>query len=171
MGFIWAEPARIPIALPQTMADLFTVLILTLMDSGSLDQARQEIDAFAASAAATPGDLAGLEVRLALAENRMKDALGAFRALEAAASENPWKSHLSMYYAARLGQLERAGYWAETAYLSNDPDLFYPYHSLRLPEDWPQHEALRAAFDKPDLKRLFEVRRRNLAAAADGSDE
>ena len=119
----------------------------------------------------TPGDLASLEVRIALAEDRADEALRAFRGLEAAASENPWASHLAMVYAVRLGQLERAGYWAETAYLSNDPDLFYPYHSLRLPEDWPQHEALRAAFDKPDLKRLFEVRRRNLAAAAKTSDE
>ena len=163
--------ARKAIALSPETKNERVVLILSLIDSGQLEEARDEIDAFAASVAVTPGDLASLEVRLALAEDRADNALRAFRALEAAASENPWASHLAMYYAVRLGQLERAGYWAETAYLSNDPDLFYPYHSLRLPEDWPQHEALRAAFDKPDLKRLFEVRRRSLAAAVKDSDE
>jgi TolB-like protein/Tfp pilus assembly protein PilF len=154
--------ARQAIALSPGTTNERVILILSLIDSNRFAEARSEIDAFAVSAAATPGDLASVEVRLALAENRMDDALDAFRALEAAASENPWASHRAMYYAVRLGQLERAGYWAETAYLSNDPDLPYPYHSLRLPEDWPQHEALRAALDKPDLKRLFEVRRRNL---------
>ena len=163
--------ARRAIALSPQTANERVALILSLIDSGQLEEARGEIEAFAALAAATAGHLAGLEVRLELAEGRTDEALRAFRALEAAASENPWDSHLAMVYAVRLGQLERAGYWAETAYLSNDPDLFYPYHSLRLPEDWPQHEALRAAFDKPDLKRLFEVRRRNLEAVAEDSDE
>lgn len=43
-----------------------------------------------------------------------------------------------------------------------DGSLFVYYTKITLPEDYEDHPSLRKAFDKPELKKLFELRRKNI---------
>jgi TolB-like protein/class 3 adenylate cyclase/predicted Zn-dependent protease len=51
----------------------------------------------------------------------------------------------------------------EKAYASREVDLVY-YTRIILPEDYADHPALKKAFDKPELKKLFELRRKNIGS-------
>jgi len=74
------------------------------------------------------------------------------------------RGELSAYFAELyldLGKLDDVAYWLETAYQNRDPTLVF--HSMfTLPEHLPDHPALQAALNKPELNALFEIRRRNL---------
>ena len=56
---------------------------------------------------------------------------------------------------------DKAAQMIEKAYVSRDVTLLY-YSRITLPEDYPDHPALKKAFDKPELNKLFEIRRKNL---------
>ena len=60
-----------------------------------------------------------------------------------------------------LKMWEKAAGEIEKAYASREVRLVY-YTKITLPEDYADHPALRKAFDKPELKKLFELRRKNL---------
>jgi len=62
-----------------------------------------------------------------------------------------------------LKMWEKAAREIEKAYASREVRLVY-YTKITLPEDYADHPALRKAFDKPELKKLFELRRKNLRA-------
>ena len=63
-----------------------------------------------------------------------------------------------------LGMLEEAANWLEKAYENREYRLVYSSRpsGLTLPENLPDHPALQAALDKPELNALFEIRRKNL---------
>ena len=60
-----------------------------------------------------------------------------------------------------LGMWDKAAEAIEKAYASRDVTLVF-YSRIKLPEDYPDHPALKKAFDKPELNKLFEIRRKNL---------
>ena len=60
-----------------------------------------------------------------------------------------------------LAMWEQAALEIEKAYTSREVRLVY-YTKITLPEDYADHPALRKAFDKPELRKLFELRRKNL---------
>ena len=60
-----------------------------------------------------------------------------------------------------LGMWEKAASEIEKAYASREVRLVY-YTKITLPEDYADHPALKKAFDKPELRKLFELRRKNL---------
>ena len=60
-----------------------------------------------------------------------------------------------------LGMWEKAAVEIEKAYASREVRLVY-YTKITVPEDYADIPALRKAFDKPELKKLFELRRKNL---------
>jgi tetratricopeptide (TPR) repeat protein len=60
-----------------------------------------------------------------------------------------------------LEMWEKAAEEIEKAYASREVGLVY-YTKITLPEDYSDHPALRKAFDKPELNKLFELRRRNI---------
>ena len=60
-----------------------------------------------------------------------------------------------------LGMWEKAAIEIEKAYASREVRLVY-YTKITVPEDYANHPALKKAFDKPELKKLFELRRKNL---------
>jgi TolB-like protein/class 3 adenylate cyclase/tetratricopeptide (TPR) repeat protein len=62
-----------------------------------------------------------------------------------------------------LGVWEKAALEIEKAYASREVRLVY-YTKITVPEDYADHPALKRAFDKPELKKLFELRRKNLKA-------
>ena len=68
-----------------------------------------------------------------------------------------------------LGMLEEAAYWFEKAYENREVELVVPFGpgGLTLPENLPDHPALQAALDKPELNALFEIRRKNLGLTSD----
>jgi len=68
-----------------------------------------------------------------------------------------------------LGMLDEATYWLEKAYDNREYELVFPFRpsDSALPEDLPDHPALQAAFDKPELNALFEIRRKNLGRKSD----
>ena len=69
-----------------------------------------------------------------------------------------------------LGMLEEAAYWLEKAYDNHDLELVFSIYRpgrSTLPEHLPDHPALQAALDKPELNALFEIRRRNLKLKRD----
>ena len=68
-----------------------------------------------------------------------------------------------------LEMLEEAAYWFEKAYENREPQLVFPSWGpgFTLPENLPDHPALQAAFDKPELNALFEIRRKNLGLTND----
>ncbi len=72
------------------------------------------------------------------------------------------------FYLARIGIFyleldmpEKAAYWFERSYQERSSYLTGDYR-ITLPEDLPDHPALRKAFDKPGLNALFELRRKHL---------
>ena len=68
-----------------------------------------------------------------------------------------------------LGMLEEAAYWLEKAYENREFELVFSLRpgSHLLPENLPDHPALQAALDKPELNALFEIRRKNLILTND----
>ncbi|MCH8233945.1 MAG: hypothetical protein IIB82_15060 [Bacteroidetes bacterium] len=68
-----------------------------------------------------------------------------------------------------LGMHEEAAYWFEKAYENRELELMLPLGpgGLTLPENLPDHPALQAALDKPELNALFEIRRKNLGLTND----
>ena len=60
-----------------------------------------------------------------------------------------------------LKMWEKAGSEIEKAYIDREVRLVY-YSKITVPEDYPDHPALKKAFDKPELKKLFELRRKNI---------
>jgi TolB-like protein/class 3 adenylate cyclase/Flp pilus assembly protein TadD len=60
-----------------------------------------------------------------------------------------------------LGMWEKAAMEIEKAYTSREVRLVY-YTNITLPEDYADHPALKKAFDKPELNKLFELRRKNI---------
>ena len=63
----------------------------------------------------------------------------------------------------QLEMWEKAAREIEKAYASREVDLVY-YTRIILPEDYADHPALKKAFDKPELKKLFELRRKNIGS-------
>jgi len=60
-----------------------------------------------------------------------------------------------------LGMWDKAAQSIDKAYESRDVTLVY-YSRITLPDNYPDHPALKKAFDKPELNKLFEIRRKNL---------
>ena len=60
-----------------------------------------------------------------------------------------------------LNMWEKAAVEIEKAYVSREVRLVY-YSKITLPEDYANHPVLKKAFDKPELRKLFELRRKNL---------
>jgi len=60
-----------------------------------------------------------------------------------------------------LKMWEKAAEEIEKAYASREVRLVY-YTRITMPEDYADHPALKKAFDKPELKKLFAIRRQNL---------
>ena len=60
-----------------------------------------------------------------------------------------------------LKMWEKAAQEIEMAYASREVRLVY-YTKISLPEIYGDHPALKKAFDKPELKKLFELRRKNI---------
>ena len=60
-----------------------------------------------------------------------------------------------------LGMWDKAAQSIEKAYASRDVTFVF-YSRITIPEDYPDHPALKKAFDKPELNKLFEIRRKNL---------
>jgi hypothetical protein len=56
---------------------------------------------------------------------------------------------------------DKAAQSIDKAYESRDVTLVY-YSRITLPDNYPDHPALKKAFDKPELNKLFEIRRKNL---------
>jgi len=59
---------------------------------------------------------------------------------------------------------EEVAYWFEKAYDNREFGLLFGF---TLPENLPDHPALQAALDKPELNALFEIRRKNLGLTKD----
>jgi len=57
-----------------------------------------------------------------------------------------------------MGMNMEAAYWLEKVF-DNRED---PFTHITLPENLPNHPALQAVFDKPELNALFEIRRKYL---------
>ena len=62
-----------------------------------------------------------------------------------------------------LKMWEKAAAEIEKAYAAREVRLVY-YTKITIPEDYPDHPALRKAFDKPELRKLFELRRKNIGS-------
>lgn len=60
-----------------------------------------------------------------------------------------------------LKMWEKAAGEIEKAYTAREVGLVY-YSKMTIPEDYADHPALKKAFDKPELKKLFELRRKNI---------
>ena len=62
-----------------------------------------------------------------------------------------------------LKMWDKAASEIEKAYNDREVRLVY-YTRITIPQDYPDHPALRKAFDKPELKKLFDLRRKNRIA-------
>jgi adenylate cyclase len=67
------------------------------------------------------------------------------------------------YVMALLGDDKGATDYFELAYANRDPIIVSPLYFF-IPEDWPDLRLLQNAMNKPDLARLYDLRRRNIAA-------
>ena len=68
---------------------------------------------------------------------------------------------LKAQFYLNLGMWTEAAFWIEKAYENRDSGLVY-FSTLTVPEDYGNTPELTKAFDKPELNKLFELRRKNL---------
>jgi TolB-like protein/Tfp pilus assembly protein PilF len=66
-----------------------------------------------------------------------------------------------------LGMNKEAAYWLEKGFENREA----PFTHITLPENLPDHPALQAVLDKPELNTLFEIRRKNLGIANSSTQE
>jgi TolB-like protein/Tfp pilus assembly protein PilF len=103
-----------------------------------------------------------LKVRRAIRDDKFDDAR-----MQLAEMNRELGEEVLHYWNARfqsqLGEYDDAARSLERAYRLRDPN-FCNDPDVYLPEDWPDHPAIRAALDKPELNSLFEIRRRNHAS-------
>jgi adenylate cyclase len=102
--------------------------------------------------------------RLALADGDEPLARKHLAELQRRASAGEMQHYVIAYLQALLGDHDDAARSLEHAYALRDP-TFASDAELFLPEQWPDHPAIRAALDKPDLVALYAMRRRFHAAA------
>jgi hypothetical protein len=76
--------------------------------------------------------------------------------------KNHLHARLAEFY-LQLQMWEKAAEEIEKSYASREVGLVY-YSKITIPEDYADHPALRKAFDKPELKKLFELRRKNIGS-------
>jgi uncharacterized protein YcgL (UPF0745 family) len=76
--------------------------------------------------------------------------------------KNHLHARLAEFY-LQLQMWEKAAGEIEKSYASREVGLVY-YSKITIPEDYADHPALRKAFDKPELKKLFELRRKNIGS-------
>jgi len=66
-------------------------------------------------------------------------------------------------YYLQMELWEKAAAEIEKAYADREVGLVY-YSRITIPDDYADHPALKKAFDKPELNKLFELRRRNIGS-------
>jgi len=105
---------------------------------------------------------------MAIAKGESDKALSYIELLVSEAENLNISSRIGTLY-LDLGMLDEAAYWFEKAYENRELELVYPFSTggLTLPENLPDHPALQAALDKPELNALFEIRRKNLGLTSD----
>jgi hypothetical protein len=96
-----------------------------------------------------------IEIAIAIANNNTALALKKIQKIPESFSA------IKAEYYLDLKMWDKAAELIEMAYLNRNGGLV-SFSRIKLPEDYPDHPALRKAFDKPELNALFEIRRKNL---------
>ncbi|MFN2438110.1 MAG: adenylate/guanylate cyclase domain-containing protein [Chitinophagaceae bacterium] len=97
------------------------------------------------------------DIAIAKGENAL-----ALANLQKMKDQNHDPSRLAESY-LQLKMWEKAAQEIEKAYAGREVRLVY-FTKISLPEDYADHPALKKAFDKPELKKLFELRRKNIGS-------
>ena len=104
-----------------------------------------------------------LRARIAIKQGRLDDARKATAELQRRARAGEMVNYVVAQLEVMLGDNEAAARSLSLAYTQRDP--FFPADDLwLLPEDWPDHPGIRATLDKPELKALFDMRRKYFKA-------
>jgi TolB-like protein len=127
------------------------------------DDARAIVDKVAADPRVARGAILAAQIQIAAAQGdapAIERLLAEFLPLVSAGEVSASVAAMALIWA---GRLDEAVPWVERA---TQPGNFWvmldPLYFV-LPERLPDHAGLRAALDRPDLDKLFEIRRRNLA--------
>jgi len=109
-----------------------------------------------------------IKTTMAIAKGESDKALSHIKLIVNEAENLNVSSEIARLY-LDLGMLEDAAYWFEKAYENREFGLVVPFGTDRpiLPENLPDHSALQAALDKPELNALFRIRRKNLGLKQD----
>ena len=154
------ESARRALQLDSNLLAPFSNIISAQCRLGQFSQAEKLIDGYTIPDKHIEYELLGSKIEVLISKGNKNEALQLIEELKEAADNDE-------YYFARVGELYlllkmpiEAATWIEKAYFNREYYLVAsPY--IRLPEDYPDHPALRAVFNKPELKALFEIRRNN----------
>ena len=99
---------------------------------------------------------------LAIAKGESDKALSYIKLMVREAENLNISSRIARLY-LDLRMLEEAAYWFEKSYENREQELVRLFPGgFKVPENLPDHSALQAALDKPELNALFEIRRKNL---------
>ena len=129
---------------------------------GDQERTRVAVEDMARADPQAPG-VADMRARLLIHAGRRDEAEAALAEFIRRAGDGAVLHYGIAQLQVMLGLHEDAARSLERAYRERDP-LFPADELMCLPEDWPDHPAIRAALDKPELNALFEIRRRHYAA-------
>ncbi len=129
-------------------------------------------DSLAGLAAASPGTVRyqAAVARVAFADGDARNVKEAIDALRRLGREGAQAEYVLADLLAHTGDHAGAAKALAAAYEKRDA-MFILDSGRLIPEDWPDDPAIRAALDKPELNKLWEIRRKNLAANPRGEKQ
>ena len=152
---------KIALQLNPDFQNARSTLARILLENGSDD----ELTTWLETSAVSMGESAGIWIRARqqmIAGNREAALIETERLVRLHEEQGRSQVSVAMLYAL-LNEDVKASALLEKAYLADDPILISPLYFF-LPEDWPGLSLVQQALDKPDLVKLYDLRRANIAA-------
>jgi len=137
------------------------IWVSALIADSDLDKAEEVMNSFQDADGPNYLFIVEMHAALALAKGNKDQANKLMEQLKVAADNGEFSSARVAHLYIQAGLMEEAAPWIVKAYENRDPFLVGSTFWISVPEKMPDHPALQAALDKPELNALFEIRRRN----------
>jgi hypothetical protein len=139
----------------------FVWLVWSLADTKRFDEAEAIVRKFSEGPDFDRFTWLQMKASVEIAEGKPKEARTSLREMEAMVEAGTGIPSTVFPLYLRLGDLDRGAAWFEQGYAARDSNIILPDNFV--PEQYSSDPAFLARFDKPGMKELFEIRRKNKA--------